>query len=85
MGDKPTAEEHLGGTDARMEQDEFQLTASGWRELHGKRDARDMDPRSYTSSSRALGESETEVAKETEQAELLNSVAATDGGEAADE
>lgn len=64
------SEHKLGATDARMEQDEFQLTPVGWREFHGKRDARDMDPRSYTTPTRAIHEPDSEVVQQTKASTL---------------
>lgn len=62
--------EEPGGRSPRLDRDVFALTPSGWRELHGERDARDMDPRSYTSSTRAFHESDSEVAEQTEETTL---------------
>jgi len=63
----------LGGSqsrDDRLDDGEFRLTPVGRRELHGQRDARDLDPKTYSSSSRAIHEPDSDVVEQTEEATL---------------
>jgi len=71
LSDESTvAVDRLDATDARMEQDEFQLTPAGWREIHGSRDDSAARPKRKTKSNRAVADRKSEVVEQTEEATL---------------